>query len=264
MAGVLTGLAMMMALQQGVPGTDGSPPPLPPTPPGGHPQPHGRLFISPMGEPFQGEDPIAAWFAGADRNHDGVVTQAEFLADADRFFTQLDRGHDGEIDPDDIDYYETVLAPEIRTGGDGVASGGGRSRGSGGSGGGRHGGGGGRRGGGSGDSDSSGSTAPSGPAYDDVARGAARFGFFNYPEPITAADTNLNRGVDRAEFRHAAEERFAMLDKKGDGRLTLEELPKLSPPPARGGRQGWYGGRHRIAGDAAPPQSAPAREMPEE
>ena len=43
----------------------------------------------------------------------------EQTLDADRFFLRLDRGHDGEIDPDDIDYYETVLAPEIRTGGEG-------------------------------------------------------------------------------------------------------------------------------------------------
>ena len=44
-----------------------------------------------------------------------------------------------------------------------------------------------------------------------------------------------------------------MLDKKGDGRLTREELPKLSPPPGRGGRQGWYGGKRRTAGGGPEP-----------
>src|SRR4249919_1957942 len=70
----------------------------------------GRLFISPMGEPFYGrtvgEDGLAVWFAQADRNHDGMITVDEMTADADRFFLALDRTHDGEIDPDDIDYYE--------------------------------------------------------------------------------------------------------------------------------------------------------------
>ncbi|HEX7849985.1 MAG TPA: EF-hand domain-containing protein, partial [Sphingomonas sp.] len=108
-------------------------------PQGPEERPRGRLFISPMGEPFRGPDPIGAWFDGADANRDGALTLAEFVADADRFFLRLDRGHDGEIDPDDIDYYETVLAPEVRAGGEGGMTG---ARPSGG------GGGGGRRGGG--------------------------------------------------------------------------------------------------------------------
>ncbi|RUN77964.1 EF-hand domain-containing protein [Sphingomonas sp. TF3] len=266
MVGFWLGLALMAGVQQGGPGPDGPPPP---PPPGGPRPPHGRLFISPMGEPFRGEDPIGAWFAGADANHDGVVTEAEFIADADRVFLLLDREHDGEIDPQDIDYYETVLVPEIRYGGGepgepgGPGGGGGRrggGRGGGGGGGpdseggpppGGGGGHGGRRGGGA--PEGGGESGKSGPAYDDVARGAARFGFFAYPEPITAADANLNRGVDITEFRKAAAERFAMLDKKGDGRLTREELPKLSPPPGRGGRQGWYGGKRRTAGGGPEP-----------
>jgi len=77
----------------------------------------GRTFISPMGEPFfgsQGNEPLAAWFAGADLNHDGSLTLAEMQADADRFFNLLDGNHDGEIDPDEIDHYERVIAPMDR------------------------------------------------------------------------------------------------------------------------------------------------------
>jgi hypothetical protein len=231
--------------------------------PQGHPR--GRLFISPMGEPFRGADPVGIWFDGADTNHDGVLTLAEFTADADRFFLRLDRGHDGEIDPDDIDYYETVLAPEIRTGGEGGMAagrpGGGARRGGGG---GRHGGGGGggggrgsgRMGGGGGDSQSSGSDSQ--PRYSDVKRGAARFSFFDYPEPVTVADTNFNRGVDPKEFRDAAADRFAMLDTKHDGKLTRAELPKLNAPAAGqfGGKGG--GGRGRPRGDGAGNTSPPA------
>ena len=215
-------------------------------------RPRGRLFISPMGEPFRGPDPIGAWFDGADTNHDGVLTLAEFTADADRFFLRLDRGHDGEIDPDDIDYYETVLAPEIRTGGEGGMTGarpsgggrrgGGRHGGGGGGGGGRGGGygggggGGGSGGGGGGSEGGSGQSAA--PSYSDVKRGAARFSFFDYPEPVTVADTNFNRGVDPKEFRDAAAERFAMLDTKHDGKIARAELPKLNAPAA-----GQFGGK---------------------
>jgi hypothetical protein len=229
-------------------------------------RPRGRLFISPMGEPFRGPDPVGMWFDGADTNHDGILTLAEFTADADRFFLRLDRGHDGEIDPDDIDYYETVLAPEISTGGEGGMAagrpGGGGRR----SGGGRHGGGGGRGGsggggrmGGGGGGDGQPSSSDSQPRYADIKRGAARFAFFDYPEPVTVADTNFNRGVDPKEFRDAAAERFAMLDTKHDGRLTRAELPKLSAPAAgqfgdkgkRGGGRGWS--RDDGNGNGSPP-----------
>jgi hypothetical protein len=214
-------------------------------PPAPEPRHHrGGLFISPMGEPFHGPDAQANWFAGADANHDGAITLAEFEADAARFFALLDRRHDGEIDPDDIDYYETVLAPEIRTGGFG---GGGGFRGGRGGHGGHHGGGGGHRGGGGGfggggegggESESGGSQ----PQPREVPQGAARFGYFDYPEPVTVADRNFNRGVDPDEFTRAADQRFAMLDKNGDGKLTQAELPHLSGfirsgRPKPGGRQ---------------------------
>ncbi|MGN6820171.1 MAG: EF-hand domain-containing protein [Sphingomonas sp.] len=233
-------------------------------------RPRGPLFISPMGEPFRGPDAIDQWFNGADTNHDGVLTLAEFTADADRFFLKLDRGHDGEIDPDDIDYYETVLAPEIRTGGEGGtmrtrAGGGGGRRGGGGrpGGGGRggYGGGGGRMGGG-GDASGGGSGDTTQPRYADVKRGAARFSFFDYPEPVTVADTNFNRGVDPKEFRDAAADRFAMLDTNHDGKITRGELPRLNAPPigqfgkGKGGRARGQGRWQRGDGDSdrgAPP-----------
>jgi hypothetical protein len=79
-----------------------------------------HLFISPMGEPFRGDAGraalIATWFNGADTNHDGKLSLAEFRADADRFFTTLDTNHDGEIDPDELDRYENKIAPEIGAG----------------------------------------------------------------------------------------------------------------------------------------------------
>lgn len=196
-----------------------------------------RLFISPMGEPFRADggegDPQDRWFQGADTNGNGNLTLAEFSHDAARFFAVLDRNDDGEIDPDEIKYYETVLAPEIRVGGgpgSGRAGGPGAGRRGGGGGGngmGRGGGQGRRGGGGQGaaagisDSDSRQRQAPG-------REGAARFSYFDLPEPVIAADTNFNRGVSSKEFEQAAAQRFAALDTNGDGSLTLGELPKIS------------------------------------
>lgn len=196
--------------------------------------PREQIFISPMGEPFRsdagGTAPQDMWFAAADTDHDGTLSRAEFQADAKRFFATLDRRHDGEIDPDDIEYYETVVAPEIRV----TDFGGGTQR--------------------------SGATEFDGgedtPARRDASaargrQGAARFSFFDYPEPVVVADRNFNRGVDAAEFAYAADQRFDMLDKNGDGKIQHDELPKIvaGPPPGRGGGgrgagRGRGGGHH--------------------
>ena len=175
------------------------------------------LFISPMGEPFRGAEggpaPHDQWFDGADTNRDGALTSAEMVADADRFFALLDVRNDGEIDPDDIERYETVLVPEVRGGGEA-----GRER---------------RpalKGDGGGSRPSSGGFGS--PRETSSARvvlqGAARFGYLEYRQPITVADRNFNRGVDRSEFAKAAETRFAALDTNRDGRIEKAELPKLA------------------------------------
>jgi len=71
--------------------------------------------MSPMGEPFfergQGQDGLTAWFQQADSNRDGMLTTDELAQDAQRFFLTLDTNNDGEIDPDEITHYETVVAP---------------------------------------------------------------------------------------------------------------------------------------------------------
>ena len=77
-------------------------------------------FISPMGEPFRSKPgdkpPEELWFAQADRDGDGKITRAEFLADAGRFFQLLDVNHDREIGPEEIQHYEEDIAPEVRSG----------------------------------------------------------------------------------------------------------------------------------------------------
>ncbi len=203
----------------------------------------GQLFISPMGEPFRASlKPGAAqglWFAGADTDSDGRITPAEFQHDATRVFAVLDRGRDGEIDPTDIAYYENVLVPEIRvaSGGrgprsDGIGNGDGQGRGGRDRGGGRPGGGNGT--GGQGMQLGSGK-GTNGTAVLHERLGAARFGFFDLPEPVVSADANLNRGIDPGEFAKAAATRFAALDKNHDGALTRGELPRAGGETWRNG-----------------------------
>ena len=192
-------------------------------------QGRGQLFISPMGEPFRADrKPGAAqalWFAGADRDNDGRISLVEFQRDAARVFALLDRRHDGEIDPSDIDWYENVLVPEIRVRG-GARPAPERA-----------------------DADPRGGSQ-AGPAIrlggagspakqrrgTAVARvGAGRFGFFDLPEPVTSADLDFNRGVDRTEFDKAAAVRFAALDRNRDGMIARRELPRAGADTWRNG-----------------------------
>jgi Ca2+-binding EF-hand superfamily protein len=174
----------------------------------------GRLFISPMGEPFRpssrDDDSLADWFRQADRNHDGQVTLDEMQQDADRFFAILDGNHDGEIDPDEISHYENVVAPEVISGSsyglmEAAESNEGRRRGH------RH--------------------AGFIRGSEDQHQGAGRFGLLDLPEPVVSADSNFNRGVSQAEFRAAAAQRFMALDLDHRGYLTLPSLEIIRPAP---------------------------------
>jgi hypothetical protein len=164
------------------------------------------VFLSPMGEPFRSEAgqtyPSAAWFAQADKDHDGTVTRTEFLADALRFFDRIDLDHDGKLTPDEVSAYESNVAPETSiysTRPDDYSD---RSR---------------RR-------RDTGAMAESedygGPM------GAGRFAWLNVPEPVVAADQDVDRIVTRDEFATAAAATFARLDSADRGRLRLQDLPR--------------------------------------
>ena len=180
-------------------------------------------FISPMGEAFRShsatDDTLADWFQQADRNHDGELTQGEMVADGDRFFATLDLDHNGQIEPEELVRYEWQLAPEIQ-----VNSKRRRAR---------------------------GEPAPAkadrdpllgGPDkrehrrdrdgdLDEGPQGAARYALLNMPEPVAAADADFNRAITVPEFRQAAIERFQLLDRQRQGRLTLQGLKALLPSP---------------------------------
>ncbi|HEX9946436.1 MAG TPA: hypothetical protein VGA98_02750 [Allosphingosinicella sp.] len=180
--------------------------PAQPTPP---PSASGGVFLSPMGEPFRSDGPadnIGAWFAAADGDRDGALVPAEVKRDAGRFFELLDTDRDSEIEPGEMARYENEIAPEVQLGlqmrsakvGDWR---GGRQR--------------------------------RVQVFKVGLDGAGRFSFLNIPQPVIAADLDMNRGVTRTEFEQAADQRFALLDKDRDGRLVRAELPPLPQPRYR-------------------------------
>lgn len=191
----------------------------------------GVPFISPMGEPIRArtpnEDTLARWFNQVDRNHDGFITPDEMQADAEQYFHVLDTNGDGQIDPDELVHYEWTVAPEIQVNArlrrarapgeappkedaDPAKDEAGRKRES---------------------SDRNRYKMDTGP------QGAGRYALLNLPEPVAAADADLNRAITLEEFKQAALDRFKLLDKKHEGRLTLQELeamkPVLSAKPAK-------------------------------
>jgi hypothetical protein len=204
------------------------------------------LFISPMGEPFRAHFPapypVVDWFKGADRNSDGEVDLAEFVADAERYFHVLDVNKDGVIDYREIAYYERVKVPEIITPGADA-----RLRPP------RRAGfyqpaafleqpGGGGHGGmvmGDGAPRQPDSNGPGGPPSTALV-GAAPYNLLADPEPVRGSDLRLSGVINLTDFKTRAEQRFALLDERGRGALTLASLPYTQAqrlmPRRRGGR----------------------------
>ena len=212
-----------------------------------------QLFISPCGEPYRGRPgdpyPVALWFKQADLNHDGVVDRAEFRADHAGFFDALDADGNGVLEGPELAFYERQVVPDV-LGPDRVsldmppsAPGGrmgarlilaqltGPAEGT-------H----------PGDYTGhgyAGAGAARGPIEDLGATrgrprellGAAAYGLLAEPEPVRAADTNLDGRITKAEFLAAADRRFKRLDKRGDGRLTLDELPATASQLAQAKRR---------------------------
>ena len=184
-----------------------APPPGPP--PGRAAQGGGmEIFISPSGEPFRGAGGLAAWFAGADADADGLVPLAEFEADAVRMFGQLDTDQNGSIDGFETQAYEREIAPEIRSlGGARPPPGAGRGPGA------------------EGERPRRPMLGMARAAPPARREGAARFGLLNEPHPVRGADADLSGRVSLEEWLKAAARRFGLLDQDGDGVLTADSLP---------------------------------------
>ena len=180
------------------------------------------LFISPAGEPFRSRAgdpyPLPVWFNGADADHNGSLTPAEFDADAQRFFGILDLNKDNKIDGSETRAYETDVAPEIVRRVPLLSE----------------------RRGVAGDPGDSGisplRTLREPPAGGQRLRppseGAGFYALLNEPQPVTASDGDFNSLITRQEFSAAAKRRFTRLDANADRVLKLDELPT---PPVQAG-----------------------------
>ncbi len=180
-----------------------------------------NVFISPCGEPFRAKPgapyPVVDWFRKADTDKDGKLSHDEFVADAAAFFKRLDLNSDGFLSPYEVAVYEHRVCPEVlglqvdiswwegepaarlwlvqgMPGGEEVAP-------------------------------PIPEAAPK-PPDDAATLGAAPYGFFNEPEPVTAADLNFTGIISKANFLKLAGVHFTTLDAAGIGYLTLDGLPK--------------------------------------
>jgi hypothetical protein len=190
------------------------------------------VFVSPSGEVFRAAlseaYPVGQWFSQADTDKDGALSRDEFIADAKRFFDVVDQDAKGIITSLDNSRYEAELAPEITGFSPMVSRNNPRAK-------------------------PSDSVRPDGGpmAYSQGIQGAAQFGLINEPQPIRAADANLDFRVTLDEWLKTSGQRFSLLDLNKDGKILLDELPKTplqlaleargnsnSPPKAR--RKGWF------------------------
>ncbi len=188
-----------------------------------------NVFISPCGKPFRAPMsapyPVVDWFKQADKNGDGKLDHAEFMADTEAFFKALDLNGDGVLDSYEVAIYEHRVAPEIlgyrvdvgaltppwapydrarlwlAQGQDMPGPGGGAD-------------------------DHEPTDHPQKQTLDESGQGASPYGFFNAPEPVTAADFDFRGLVAKANFLKLADRHFTILDKDGVGFLTLAKLPK--------------------------------------
>jgi hypothetical protein len=190
-----------------------------------------NVFIAPMGRPFRAKMgapyPVVDWFRQADKNADGKLDHAEFMADAGGFFDYLDLNHDGALSSYELNVYERVVAPEIlgfnveisdRRGARAVP---------------------GRDGGQLWLAQFTGGPRSDVPIFDGkrpdgqdttvsdvVPEGAAPFSFLDVPEPLAAADVDFSGVITKANFLKLADRRFDKLDHDQVGYLTLVKLPK--------------------------------------
>jgi hypothetical protein len=155
-----------------------------------------NLFISPAGKPFRADPgkpyPVVDWFNAADTDHDGKLTKAEFRADAEAFYRELDINKDGIIDSREVAYYERITAPEI------IQS----------------------------FAPDLPQQSEDGPKLKDPPQGGAWYGLLGEPEPVAAADTNFDNVITHGEFMQATDERWKLLDPDKKGYITLDSLPK--------------------------------------
>ena len=167
------------------------------------------FFVSPNGQPFRfagsSTTLLRPWFEAADADHDARIARAEFIADAVRFFTEVDADHDGAATSPEVSAVRRERAPELETW---ISYAGGPTE---------------RR------------RPPRWTPEDGFVREQSNrppprivvANLLNEREPVLASDADLNRLVTRAEYEAATADRFRRLDTNADGALAMGELEEI-------------------------------------
>jgi hypothetical protein len=139
--------------------------------------------VSPNGEPLGRagdatacEELLGNWFSRADRDHDGRLSEAEWLADSDTWFGRADADHDGFVTVSEL----TLLRRSLEPAGSGQPQG------------------------------NSPGNSPGNPRDT-----RSRTVIDRSPDPVMAADTNLDFRVSAAEARLLSERRYALKARDG-------------------------------------------------
>ncbi len=150
---------------------------------------------------------LGAWLTASDGDRDGALSLAEAFADADSLLAEIDASHDGYLTAIEIEAWRERIAPDAYAD---------RKL---------------RQQSGSGEDDTAPGGKKRGGSPEDGHSAARRLdsGFRAQPDPIMAADTNLDFRVDRAELEARVKSRFDTLDTDHDGRLSADELAGFCP-----------------------------------
>ena len=190
-------------------GCASGPPPYPPA---------ATMILSPNGEPLTGgplgqapcDAVLGAWMERTDTNHDGLLGADELLADARAQFDRMDQDVDGFVTAAELQAHRLPYRPprpsraeQARRDAEAGAPPPGRRQ----------------RGGGSGQ-------RPSGSEPRNSIGGQAE-----PPDPVMAADMNLDFRVSRDELLAHTKRVFARLDTDRDGRLDRAEATASCRPP---------------------------------
>lgn len=178
-------------------------------------------IYSMTGEPLNGgrlgrpkcEDAQAAWLARVDTDRDGTIDLEELLAESSRQFAVMNIDHSGQLTADQLEAYRAPYAlnresaPKPQTDasrGDGPADDGPQGDGP--------------------QEDRQRGDRPGGHTQGRGGNGGGPRPAASQPDPVLAADSNLDFEVSLQEFMIQQRENFRQLDKNHDQRLSADEL----------------------------------------
>ncbi len=141
---------------------------------------------------------MASWLTTADKNGDGLLELDEALADAAALFAEIDANHDHFVTPAELTAYRDKTAPTAYA--DQIIR----------------------------QESHSGGVDPN-QKHETLRPSGDTFALRGIPDPVMAADANLDFRVTEEELAARVKERFAKLDTNRDGKLDAGELAAYCP-----------------------------------